>query len=539
MMKRSIRLKFTLIFVGIIIGVIIAINLVNQSLLESYVISKKKSRLLELRSYIVEFVENGFLIDDKSRIERGCRIANVQVMVFDSSQDGFGNILVSSDFFNVPGSFERLDIYEQGGEIQGAKIYEKGEDYRLYEVLDLRIGNQMECVGSVEDCFFYILSTPLESISENVILTNRFFTFVGLLAAIIGGIIVFFVTGSLTNPIKQLAHLSEQMANQNFNVRYRGDRKDEIGHLGSSMNHMSKTLRMVINELRAANEQLEKDIHEKELIDIRRREFVSNVSHELKTPIALIQGYAEGLKEGINDDLESRDYYCDVIIDEAVKMNAIVHRLLNLGEIESGIISLDRVDFNLTELLHGAVQSASVLCGDRKVEVRLDAPEELTINADYIMIEEIMQNFISNACHHVSDPGVIVIKASPVTSLPDAAACHTPPDARPSFTGTSDDGSVLRSSAAEVHEDSHHHEETNAASAGKHARVEVYNSGSHIPDEDLGRIWDKFFKVDRSHSRKYGGSGIGLSIVKAIAETHGGSCGAENRDDGVVFWFCI
>ena len=98
-MKRSIRLKFTLIFVGIIIGVIIAINLVNQSLLESYVISKKKSRLLELRSYIVEFVENGFLIDDKSRIERGCRIANVQVMVFDSSQDGFGNILVSSDFF--------------------------------------------------------------------------------------------------------------------------------------------------------------------------------------------------------------------------------------------------------------------------------------------------------------------------------------------------------------------------------------------------------------------------------------------------------
>jgi signal transduction histidine kinase len=486
-MKRSIRLRFTLIFVGIIIGVIIAINIVNQSLLESYVTSKKKSRLMELRSYIVDYIENGFLMDDKTKIERGCRIANVQVMVFDSSQDGFGNILVSSDFFNVPGSFERLDIYEEGGEIREATIYEDAADYRLYKVPDKWMGNQLECVGSVEDCFFYILSTPLESISESVVLTNRFFTSVGLLAAIIGGVIVFFVTGSLTRPIKQLAHLSEQMANQNFEVRYKGNRKDEIGHLGASMNDMSKTLRMVIEELKAANEQLEKDIKEKELIDERRREFVSNVSHELKTPIALIQGYAEGLKEGISDDPESRDYYCGVIIDESAKMNTIVHRLLNLGEIESGIISLDRVDFNLTELLSNVVQSASMLCGGRKVDIRLDAPEELMVNADQMMIEEIMQNFISNACHHVSEPGEILITAS----------------------------------------------------KGEHAYVEVFNTGSHIPEEDLDRIWDKFFKVDRSHSRKYGGSGIGLSIVKAIAEAHGGSCGAVNKNDGVAFWFSL
>jgi signal transduction histidine kinase len=250
---------------------------------------------------------------------------------------------------------------------------------------------------------------------------------------------------------------------------------------------MSKTLRMVIEELKAANEQLEKDIKEKELIDERRREFVSNVSHELKTPIALIQGYAEGLKEGISDDPESRDYYCGVIIDESAKMNTIVHRLLNLGEIESGIISLDRVDFNLTELLSNVVQSASMLCGGKKVDIRLDAPEELMVNADQMMIEEIMQNFISNACHHVSEPGEILITAS----------------------------------------------------KGEHAYVEVFNTGSHIPEEDLDRIWDKFFKVDRSHSRKYGGSGIGLSIVKAIAEAHGGSCGAVNKNDGVAFWFSL
>lgn len=540
-MKRSIRLKFTLIFVGIIIGVIIAINLVNQSLLESYVISQKKSRLLELRGYIVDYVENGLLIDDKSKIERSCRIANVQVMVFDSSQNGFGNILVSSDFFNVPGSFERLDIYEQGGEITDALIYEKSDDYRLYRVLDKWIGNQLECVGSVEDCFFYILSTPLESISESVVLTNRFFTFVGLLAAIIGGVIVFFVTGSLTRPIKQLAHLSEQMANQNFEVRYRGDRKDEIGHLGTSMNDMSRTLRRVIEELKAANEQLEKDIQEKELIDIRRREFVSNVSHELKTPIALIQGYAEGLKEGISDDAESRDYYCGVIIDEASKMNTIVHRLLNLGEIESGVISLDRVDFDLSNLLNEVVQSASMLCSGKDVQITLDAPDGLTVNADRMMIEEMMQNFISNACHHVGDPGKIIITAHsmacpPITAVQQTASAHenvsaVSPVMVEGYAFVPSPGSESGIRQDDV--------SSGYGSDGRHVYVEVYNTGSHIPEEDLDRIWDKFFKVDRSHSRKYGGSGIGLSIVKAVAEAHGGCCGAENRPDGVAFWFWL
>lgn len=487
-MKLSIRFKFSLIFVGIIFVMIFAISLANQYLLEPYVMVRKQNRMLELKELVEVYVLSGLTEDKKSEVERECRIANVQVMVFDNTSNGMGKILVSSDFFSAPGAFERLDQYEQGLEVPMAEVYELGEDYALYRTGDRWSDNQLECMGSVEGCFYYVLSTPLRSIRESVRQTNYFLRVVGIAAAIIGGIVVFFVTGTLTEPIKELAHLSEQMANQNFEVRYTKNRGDEIGQLGMSMNHMSENLKKVIGELRAANEQLEADIREKEIIDERRREFISNVSHELKTPIALIQGYSEGLKEGISDDPESREYYCDVIIDEAGKMNTIVRRLMNLGEIESGEIKLDKEDFNLSELISGVLNSASVLCQDKDVRMRLDAPGDLNVCADQLMIEEVLQNYISNACHHVGDPGEIVVTARPGTG-------------------------------------------------GRGAHVEVYNSGSHIPEQDLERIWDKFFKVDRSHARKYGGSGIGLSIVKAIITAHNGQIGAVNRDDGVCFWF--
>ena len=195
-----------------------------------------------------------------------------------------------------------------------------------------------------------ILSTPLESIRESVTLSNKFLAGVGALAVIAGAILMYFVTRNLTKPILKLAALSEQMAELDFSVRYPGGKKDEIGILGDSMNHMSEKLQYTIEELKKANGQLEKDIEEKDRIDERRQEFISNVSHELKTPIALIQGYSEGLKDDVNDDPESRDFYCDVIIDEAKKMNHIVKRLLNLGEIESGGMKLTLEAVSYTHL---------------------------------------------------------------------------------------------------------------------------------------------------------------------------------------------
>ena len=216
-----------------------------------------------------------------------------------------------------------------------------------------------------------------------------------------------------------------------------------------------------------------------------RKEFLSNVSHELKTPLALIQGYAEGLQECINDDEESRDFYCEVIMDEADKMNQMVKKLLTLNQLEFGNDTLTMERFDLTELVKGVVTSSGILL--KQKEITVTYPEEsVYVWADEFKVEEVMTNYLSNAINHADFEKHIEV------------------------TYEKKEGSV---------------------------RVCVFNTGNPIPEEDLPNIWDKFYKVDKARTREYGGSGIGLSIVKAIMESHHRECGAKNRENGVEFWF--
>ncbi|MCR5755045.1 MAG: HAMP domain-containing histidine kinase, partial [Acetatifactor sp.] len=217
-----------------------------------------------------------------------------------------------------------------------------------------------------------------------------------------------------------------------------------------------------------------------------RREFLSNVSHELKTPIALIQGYAEGLKEGINDNPEDTDYYCEVIIDEASKMNNMVKKLLTLNQLEFGndVVSMERID--IVELVRNQIQSAAILTRQNEIEVRMEDYSPIYVWADEFKVEEVFTNYFTNALNHCTGEKIIDVRLE----------CR--------------DNSV---------------------------RVCVFNTGTPIPEESIQRIWEKFYKVDKARSREYGGSGVGLSIVKAIMESMNQAYGVENYNNGVMFWF--
>jgi signal transduction histidine kinase len=216
-----------------------------------------------------------------------------------------------------------------------------------------------------------------------------------------------------------------------------------------------------------------------------RTEFLSNVSHELKTPIALIQGYAEGLQECVNDDAESRSFYCDVIIDEAGKMNHMVKNLLALNELEFGSQSVTMERFDLTGMLHNMLQSRKILFEQKEVRLVFDVWEPVYVWADESKLEEVLNNYISNALNHVDAEKTIKI--------------------------------TLQKQDEKV-------------------RVGVFNTGKPIPEEDLERIWDKFYKVDKARTREYGGSGVGLSIVKAIMDSMHQPYGVINYENGVEFW---
>ncbi len=276
------------------------------------------------------------------------------------------------------------------------------------------------------------------------------------------------------------------MSDLDFNAKYQIKGNDEVGELGESINILSEKLEKTISELKSANNELQSDIQNKIQIDEMRKDFLSNVTHELKTPIALIQGYAEGLKDNINEDAESREFYCDVIIDEAMKMNKMVKKLLTLNQIEFGNTPIELDRFELTGLIRSVLASTNILFRQKNVTVHYEPEEEVYVWADEYMIEEVLTNYISNAVHHVSGANIIEVK-------------------------------LIRKESV--------------------VRVAVYNTGENIPEEDLDKVWIKFYKVDKARTREYGGSGIGLSIVKAIMDAHNQACGVVNHKNGVEFWF--
>jgi signal transduction histidine kinase len=275
------------------------------------------------------------------------------------------------------------------------------------------------------------------------------------------------------------------MTELDFTAKYEDEGgSEEIEQLGQHMNQLSESLERAIGELKTANNELKRDIEKKEQIDEMRKEFLSNVSHELKTPLALIQGYAEGLQECINDDEASRSFYCEVIMDETDKMNQMVQKLLTLNHLEFGNdpVTFDR--FDITELIYGVIGNSRLMLQQNEIRLSFSEPPAY-VWGDEFQIEEVITNYLSNAIHYAAGEKQIRIFYE-------------------------DRGQVLR--------------------------VCVFNSGSHIPEGDLDKVWEKFYKVDKARTRAYGGSGIGLSIVKAIMESHHRDCGVYNRDNGVEFW---
>ena len=355
-------------------------------------------------------------------------------------------------------------------------------------------GSNIECFGFLSDNItaFY-MTIPLTSITEPIRIFNHILIIISIFTIFIATLIVYYSSCRITKPIVEMATLSEKISNLEFESRYNGDYEDEIGILGNSMNEMSEKLKMTMKELKNANAELIRDIEKKEKLDEMRQEFVANVSHELKTPIALIQGYAEGLQCLDLNNEENKKYYTDVIIDESNKMNKIVMQLLNLSSLERGMSNIEIIRCNLCDIVKNLVNVQEINLKNHNFKIEIDIPSNTYIWADELKTEEVVRNYLTNAIHYVSENGLIKLYVENLSN--------------------------------------------------DKIRFFVYNSGIILSEENRERVFDKFFKVDKARTRAYGGSGLGLSIVKAIAIQHNTICGVENvinnqnLKDGVKFYF--
>ena len=484
-MKYSIKRQFAGIFGLLMVGTILFCWFINNTFLERYYMKDKQKALLETYQVLNRASNEDKIGTDEFDIEfqKICGRYNVSFILLDAKSK---TLKTSTPDYSTLSRRLLNNLFEQNYE-DNDRLLQKGEKYEIQIATDDRINTDfLEMWGVLDNGNLFLLRCPLESIRESVNLANRFLAYVGFGAAIVSAVIVLIISGKITKPIKELTEISERMIHLDFEAKYTGKSKTEIALLGQNINELSCTLEQTISELKSANNELQRDIEKKNKIDEMRKEFLSNVSHELKTPIALIQGYAEGLKEGISDDEESRDFYCEVIMDEASKMNNMVKKLLTLNQLEFGNDNVTMERFDIVSLIKNYLQSAEILCRQKDVKVIMKEYQPIYVWADEFMVEEVFGNYFSNAMNHVADDKVIDVKLL-------------------------------------VKE--------------KTVRISVFNTGEPIPEESISHIWEKFYKVDKARTREYGGSGVGLSIVKAIMDALKREYGVENYNNGVEFWF--
>lgn len=468
----------------LVTGTIFLCLFLNDTFLEKYYIHHKQQELAESFETLNRAGKDHILEKDEFDItfENLCSNANLDIIVIDADYR-----LIRTSSHDVEFLSLQLQDMLRGGFDTSVEILESTEQYVLQKQTDKRLmSDNLVLWGMLESGSYVYIRTALESIRESATITNRFFVMVGLFGIIISSVVIFVLANSISKPIKELTVISKRMSNLDFEAKYLPKEDDalELDELGTHINVLSDTLEKTISELKTANNELKQDIAKKEKLDEMRKEFLSNVSHELKTPLALISGYAEGLKENISKDPQDREFYCDVIIDETNKMNQMVKKLLTLNQLEFGNETVDMVRFNITELISNMVQAAQILA-ENGISITFQETKPMYVWADEFKTEEVLTNYISNALHHAEGEKKIHI----------------------------------------------YYKEGNSV-----LRICVSNTGKNIPEEELEKIWIKFYKVDKARTREYGGNGIGLSIVKAIMDSMHQKCGVNNLKDGVEFW---
>ena len=363
-------------------------------------------------------------------------------------------------------------------------------DYLVKIIEDTESGSRFITLsGRLTNGRLVVMRTPVAAIEESVAITNQFLMISGVVPLVISLGLSLLIARSFTRPIRELSRVAGSMARLNFNDRYTGKGRGELADLGNSINSMADSLEGTISSLKTANVQLAGDVERKTRQEESRKAFISNVSHELKTPISLIQTYAEGLRENIADE-ESRSYYCEVIEDEAQKMSELLKKMTALMQLEAGGDQLVIKRFDVAGLIRSLILKNRPRFEQAEARVVPPPDQPVYVWADAYLMENVLQNYLSNAINHVDKGGRIEVAIHP--------------------------------------------------SAEGRVRITVYNTGAHIPPDDLARVWESFYKVDKARTREYGGTGIGLSVVAAIMKAHQMPYGVYNRqsaaETGVEFF---
>ena len=483
----SVKVKLFLTLSTTVLLIILFLIIVNNFALEKFYLYKKQNTLKSVYESLNDYYKTpGQDNDLQTELEKLSIKNNFDILIKDNN--GINLYTTNKNFSTVIGSIN--DILDK---VQGGKELESNDNFTIKKQRDSKNGlSYMMLSGKLENGYFLYIRIPLNSIQDSVSISNNFLLMMAGFTILIASIMVTIVSKKFTEPILELNNIAKKMSNLDFSQKYKvTNARDEINDLGRSINTMSDKLERTIKQLRNSNIELERDIEEKSKIDEMRKTFISDVSHELKTPIALIQGYSEGLLENVNNDEESRKFYAEVILDETNKMDKLVKQLLELMKLEYGKREFNNKEFNIVELEKEVIRKTNVMIEEKQAEIKFDENEDIRVFADDFYIEQVLTNYLTNAIKNVKEMyGEKYIKISNEINKEEQKVC-----------------------------------------------IKVFNTGEQISEENLNRIWNRFYKADESRHREDGGTGIGLAFVKAIMSNYDNKYGAKNLENGVEFYF--
>ncbi|MGG5736486.1 MULTISPECIES: sensor histidine kinase [Bacillus] len=335
--------------------------------------------------------------------------------------------------------------------------------------------------GEIKEYAFAIAS--LQPVNEAMLVLKDYYVYALIIVFLVIILLSFYYSKIIVKPLIKINRVTKKMANFDFSEKLPVAADDEIGGLSSSINTLSVNLKDRIDRLNVANTKLQQDIERERQLEKTRKEFISGVSHELKTPLSVIRSFAEGIQDGVSKDTT---YYTNVILEETENMNRLIVEMLELAKLESGTYKLEMSTFSIGELIQQVYTKLLFSMEEKHLQVDIHVDSSLFVKANRSRIEQVVVNLLSNAIR------------------------YTP------------DGEKIHVSVVET-------EDT--------VKIEIENTGNPIPEESLEKIWDRFYRLDASRSRHTGGTGLGLSIVKNILDLHRAEYGVYNTTNSVVFYF--
>lgn len=382
--------------------------------------------------------------------------------------DGEGRVYFATDSGSGTGrgpmmmmNSGRDEVFHQA--LRGAAVRETRVHPRFGNPIEL-IGIPVKRDGTVEAVL--VITLPMAPVDETAAILKQQLLYITavLIAAALG--ISFFLARGFSKPILDIKAVAERMAAGDYTARATDKKHDEIGMLADTINDLGVQL--------TKTEQLRKD-------------FIANVSHELRTPLSLIRGYAETIRDVSGNDPGKRERQLGVIIEESERLGGIVDDILNLSQLQSGIIRLEQAPFDIHALVRRVSERYGLLSEQTGIRLEVNGPPGHMALGDAGRIEQVLYNLINNAFNHTPDGGLVTVT---VTESPDRI------------------------------------------------RLSVQDTGPGIPEAERGTLWQRYYVSDRREGKRTVGTGLGLAIVKEIYEAHDIPFGIDSiLGEGSIFWF--